>query len=76
MKTWLIPLTLLCTGGLAHADVMPDATPATEAAAPAKAKAKPAKHKPARLPHGDLRHCLDLSSNAAIIRCAEKPGKR
>lgn len=76
MKTWLIPLALLCATGLAHADGMPGATPAAEAAAPAKAKAKAAKRKPARLPHGDLRHCLELGNNAAIIRCAEKPAKR
>lgn len=27
---------------------------------------------PRRLPRGDLRHCLELQDNLAIIRCAEK----
>ncbi len=76
MKTWLIPLTLLCAAGLAHADGMPGATPAAEAAAPAKAKARTARYKPTQLPHGDLRHCLDRGSNAAIIHCAERPTRR
>lgn len=79
MKIWLIPLTLLCAAGFAQADGMPDATPAQAAEtapAPAQPQAKmpPRKFKPRS--HADLRHCLDLNSNEAIIRCAEKPGRR
>jgi hypothetical protein len=81
MKTWFITLTLLCAAGLAQADGMPSA-PASEDAesAPAKMQAQTKqmvhKHKVKRLPHGDLRYCLDLSTTEEIIRCAETPRKR
>lgn len=81
MKTWFIILSLLCAAGLAQADGMPDATPAAAAEpapAPLRAQTRSTspQHKFKRLPHGDLRHCLDLSSNQAIIRCAEKQRRR
>lgn len=80
MKTWFIILPLLCAAGFAQADGMPSETAAPEAqAAPAKMqvpKHRAHKYKARRLPHGDLRYCLDLGSNAEIIRCAETPIKR
>jgi len=81
MKTWFITLTLMCAAGFAHADGMPSAPAAGEAqAAPAQteAQAKPKVHKRKmkRLPHGDLRYCLDLSASEEIIRCAETRRKR
>ena len=79
MKTRLLTLTLLCAAGLAQADGMPDAAPAAETAPAqtqpqAKAKAPQRTFKPRT--HADLRHCLELNSNEAIIRCAEKAGRR
>lgn len=77
MKTWLITLTLLCAAGLAQADGMPDATPADAAeAAPAQPQAKAPQRKFRPRSHTDLRHCLDLGSNEAIILCAEKRERR
>lgn len=80
MKTWLITLPLFCAVGVALADgsAMAPPSPKPEAAmAPAKmapANVAPTRgkwHKPKRLPRGDLRHCLELEDNMAIIRCAE-----
>jgi hypothetical protein len=81
MKICFISLSLLCAAGLAHADGMPGSAPApqAEAAQAAQAPAKASRstqRKPARLPQGDLRHCLDLDNNLAIIRCAEKQPRR
>jgi hypothetical protein len=81
MKTWFITLPLLCAAGFAHADGMPGSPAADEAQAAsaqmeAQAKPKLHKHKLKRLPHGDMRHCLELSSNAEIIACAEKRRRR
>lgn len=81
MKTWFITLPLLCAVGFAYADSMSGSPVAGEAQiAPVqmKAQAKPKvhKHRMKRLPHGDLRYCLDLSSNTEIIRCAEKTRRR
>jgi len=75
MKTWLITLPLLCAVGVAQADgpAMLPSSPQPEAAA-APTKVEPARstwHKPRRLPRGDLRDCLALDGNRAIIRCAE-----
>lgn len=80
MKTWLIPLTLLCAAALAQAaDDMPDANPAPAAEtapAPAQPQARAPQRKFTPRSHADLRHCLDLNSNEAIIRCAEKQRRR
>lgn len=81
MKNRLLPLFLLLSAtGLVQADGMPGgAAAAKEAAAPAAkshTRQQPRARKPARLPQGDLRHCLDLGSNQAIIRCAESPRSR
>src|SRR5512139_1766305 len=52
-------------------------TPA-KAQAPAKAKSKTriGKHSPKSLPKGDMRHCLDLKTQAEIIRCSETQRKK
>lgn len=79
MKTWLITLTLLGSVNIAMADEMPSEQPAKAEAAPAPAAApaaKPMRHKARHLPRGDLRHCLELKDNDAIIRCAETGRKK
>lgn len=81
MKTWFITLSLLSAAGFVQADDMMYGPAATEAAsAPAKmetrARQKAYKHRAGRLPQGDLRHCLGLSSNEEIIACAEGRRKR
>ncbi|MEW6677749.1 MAG: hypothetical protein AB1421_07495 [Pseudomonadota bacterium] len=82
MKTWLIPLPLLFAASLALAAegvtepiASPEAAAASEQAAPAQPVMKK-HHKARRLPSGDLRHCLDLKDNKAIIACSEKRKKR
>lgn len=75
-KIGFIVLPLLCAAGLAMADGMENAGSAAQtetAAAPAKAPAhhRMVRHGVKRLPRGDIRHCLDLKTNAAIIRCSE-----
>lgn len=83
MKTWWIALPLLLVAGWALADGM-EPMPAMDEAAEVPAepapgsrkKAKTRRHKAIRLPSGDLRHCLDLTDNAAIIRCAETQPRR
>jgi hypothetical protein len=78
VKTWSITLSLLCAAGIALADdkaqapaVQPEAAAVTEKAAPAKPKHHRAAGKAKRLPRGDLRRCLELKDNMAIIQCAE-----
>jgi hypothetical protein len=69
MKTWLISLPLMCVVGVAMADgVEMDGTANPSAAPPARQQTAKPKHPP----RGDLRYCLDLKTNEAIIRCAEK----
>lgn len=73
MKTWFISLPLVCGVGVAMAEgVETDGTASQTAASPAQKQTIKPKH-PAR---GDLRHCLDLKTNEAIIRCAEKKPKK
>ncbi len=54
----------------------PAASPAAPAVAPkllsASQEPKPAKARPARSKSLDLRHCLDLKTNAAIAKCARE----
>ena len=85
MKTWLITLPILCAATLAMADeIPPEPTEAQPQAAMTQETAKPAKpmrhtrhtHRVTRLPRGDLRHCLDLTDNEDIIRCAETGRKK
>lgn len=74
-----IALPLVCAVGVALADDMgegkaagqTEAAPATQAA-PERMAGPAAK----RLPGGDIRHCLDKQTNAAIIRCSETLRKR
>ena len=82
MKNWIITLPLLCVVGIATAEdkmpvpaAKPEAAMATETAKPAEA-APPMRHKTKRLPRGDLRKCLDLKDDMAIIRCAETGRKK
>jgi hypothetical protein len=82
MKTWLIPLSLLCAAGIAMAEdkAQAPAVPQPQAAAiaqkPAPAKHKRHKPKSTRLPRGDLRQCLEEKGNMAIIACSEQRQKR
>lgn len=80
MKIWLITLPFLCAVGGAMADDIGSEAPAEKEAvtAPAAgpAPARMARHGARRLPGGDIRHCLDLKTNAAIIRCSEARRKR
>jgi hypothetical protein len=77
MYKTLIPLLLAIAASAAFAaekvsDGKPMPTPApnvVEQAEPAPARSHTRKHR--RLPRGDLRACLDLKDNAAIIKCAE-----
>jgi len=74
MKYWLIALPLLFVFCSAKADEPPQAKEHVHAsgAMPAKADhAKEPKYSKRHLPRGDLRFCLKLKSNEAIIRCAE-----
>ena len=68
-----IVLPLLCAVGVAMADDMGKAAAAAqpEAAAAPAAPGRMAGHVARRLPGGDIRHCLDQETNAAIIRCSE-----
>ena len=82
MKTWFITLPFLFAAGIATAAdktpapaAQPEAPMAKEATAPA-APAKTMHHRTKRLPRGDLRHCLDLKDNEAIIRCSETGRKK
>jgi hypothetical protein len=73
MKTWLISLPLVCVVGIAMADAVEMEGSANQ---PPTATERNQIAKPKHPPRGDLRHCLDLKTNQAIIRCAEKkPGK-
>lgn len=79
-KIGLMTLPLLCAANLALAQ---DATPAAaaapvdtaEAPAMAQAPAQMTPGKPVRRQGRDMRRCLKLKTNEAIIRCAE-PGRK
>lgn len=83
MKIQFIALPLLLAAGVAMADGVDRETGAAYAQAGGPDKAQPqvqarriARQKAKRLPKGDLRYCLDLRTNAEIIRCAETGRKR
>jgi hypothetical protein len=82
MKIGLIALPLLCALGVAMADGVEReaATGQMETAAAAtdktQARGRMVRHKAKRLPKGDLRQCLDLQTNEAIIRCSETRRKQ
>jgi hypothetical protein len=73
MKRWLIALPLLFAVSLAKADDKPPQKEPPKADAPPAKVSHPEKrkHGPRHLPKGDLRYCLDLKNNEAIIRCSE-----
>jgi hypothetical protein len=73
MRTWFISLPLVCVVGIAMAEgVEKGGTEDQTAAAAAQTKLAKPKHPP----RGDLRYCLDLKTNEAIIRCAEKKPRK
>lgn len=79
-KIGLMTLPLLCAANFALAqDVMPPAAAApvdtAEAPAMAQASAQMAPRKPMQRQGRDMRRCLKLKANEAIIRCAE-PGRK
>lgn len=83
MKFGLVALPLLCVVGVAMADGVDReaaADPAQPVAVQGKIQEQAQEPAPTRrttqLPQGDLRHCLDLKTNAAIIRCSETRRKR
>ncbi len=73
MKTWFISLPLVCMVGIAFAEGG-EMDSAAGQAAPAAAKTQMAK--PKHPPRGDLRYCLALKTNEAIIRCTEKKHRK
>lgn len=81
MKTWFITLPFLCAVGVAMADGVEregaaGQTESTAAPDMAQARNRMVMRKSKRLPAGDLRHCLDLKTSEAIIRCAETRRKQ
>lgn len=74
-----IALPLVCAVGVALADDVGEGKAAAQTEAAAATQPAPdrmAGHTGKRLPSGDLRHCLDQKTNAAIIRCSERPRKK
>jgi len=76
MKIGLIALPFLCALGVAMADgVEREAAAGQTESAAAPARERMVRPGAKRMPTGDLRHCLDLQTNEAIIRCSEKRRK-
>lgn len=82
MKAWLIPFPCLFAAGLATAaapvsgPIAPSEAPAVTAQAVPAPPAKAKRHNTRPLPKGDLRKCLELKDNKAIIACAEKRSRK
>lgn len=78
MKIWLMMLPLVCAASVSMADGIEGETPDQTAAAAEKAPAtqSASRQRGRSLPHGDMRHCLDLKSSKAIIRCSESRRKK
>lgn len=81
MRVCLIVLPAVFAASVTLADEVPsgpDPGDAESAAAGVATQAKQRAHtrRAKRLPHGDLRYCLELKSNEEIIRCAETPRRR
>lgn len=72
MKISLVSLPFLFVAGVVMAAEGMESAPAADQAALAQDQKVAPKH-PDR---GDLRHCLDLKTNEAIIRCSEKKPKK
>lgn len=82
MKTWFIALPLVCMVSVAMAagpekDQRPGQVQAGAIHHKAKHKAHHGMHRHTarHLPKGDMRYCLDLKDNKAIIRCSESRKK-
>jgi len=58
-------------GPLIEPAKMPAGAPAAADASSAEPAPKPRAHRNLPGPQADLRNCLDLKSNEAIIRCSE-----
>lgn len=73
MKIWLMMLPLVCAASVSVADGIERETTDQTASSAEKAPLNPAasRQRGRSLPHGDMRHCLDLKSSKAIIRCSE-----
>jgi hypothetical protein len=81
MRLCLFVLPALVAASLALADEVPsgpDPGETESAAAGVATQARQRAHtrRVKRLPHGDLRYCLDMKSNEQIIRCAETLRRR
>ena len=81
MKIGFMMLPLLCAASVAMADGMDNAGAEGKVDATAASTRPPAHDRmvnraPKRLPSDDIRHCLDLKSNAEIIRCSEMRRKK
>jgi hypothetical protein len=78
MKIWLMVLPFVCAASVSMADgIEGDATDQTAATAEqVTATQSASRQRGRRLPHGDMRHCLDLKSSQAIIRCSETRRKK
>lgn len=78
MKMWLMMLPLVCAASVSMADgIEGEATGQTATAAEKAPVIQSASRQRGRsLPHGDMRHCLDLKSSQAIIRCSETRRKK
>jgi hypothetical protein len=73
MKPWLIAVPFLFATSLATAAEQPqqDVQPDTAMTTAKVSYVNKHKHSVRHLPRGDLRYCLELKDNEAIIRCAE-----
>lgn len=78
MKVWLMMLPLVCAASVSMADGIERDTADQAAATAEKAPASPSasRQRGRSLPHGDMRHCLDLKSSKDIIRCSESRRKK
>ncbi len=76
MKVWLMMLPLVCAASVSMADGIEKDAAGQATAAAEKAPASASRQRGRSLPHGDMRHCLDLKSNKDIIRCSESRRKK
>jgi hypothetical protein len=81
MRLCLFVLPALVAASLALADEVPSGpypgeTESAAAGVATQVKQRVHARRAKRLPHGDLRYCLDMKSNEQIIRCAETLRRR
>ena len=67
----ILPLLVAAGGAIAQDGAQQGAAEPAVAQEQAQAQARTEKRKDVRRQGADMRRCLDLKSNAAIIRCAE-----